>query len=265
MRRGQAQGGGRSGWPHSVAGSGRCSGGWLLDHRADPTRSPADGSLRLGLNETLLSSAGEAAGAVRTADTEVTAAAQGLRAALNGDLQNVVQRRDVNNGARGAAMRDVTDALARLRRARHDGDEVARRTASCRRACGLGSNGGRRPRRVARGSTTRRRPGGRAPHCCRTCRSRGPTGQRGEGARCRFRCRPRLPIRADERQLCSVVARHPPRGACRVCRVQRRAGGATFVNLMASLRTEPSASRWSVTLSASSATRRRSPGPARRA
>ena len=79
----------------------------------------------LGLDEALLSTAGGAARRVGTAATTVTEATQALEAALRSDLQHVELRADVDARDRDVALRTLDDALAGLRGARQDSDAAA--------------------------------------------------------------------------------------------------------------------------------------------
>lgn len=79
----------------------------------------------LGLDESLLSTASAAARRVGTAALTVIQATQALEAALRSDLQHVELRADVDARARDLALQTLHDALAGLRGVRQDSDAAA--------------------------------------------------------------------------------------------------------------------------------------------
>ena len=79
----------------------------------------------LGLDPALLVAAVAAAGRVRAAAAPVSRAAHALEAALRADLQQVQRRADVDDSGRDLASGALSEALADLRWARRDNDAVA--------------------------------------------------------------------------------------------------------------------------------------------
>lgn len=195
----------------------------------------------LGLDEALLSTAGAAARGVSAAAATVLEAARVLEAALRADLQHVERRADVDDSGRQAALRTLSDALAGLRQARHHSDAaaaalraavepvVSTRTASAgllellEAARHAGALVAELRRAAARARADTRLANAEKALAAAAATVLDSRFEQMSGSITRWW----LTIRPEE-----LVA---------FAGVQRRAGGATFVNLIASLRTDPTA------------------------
>jgi len=190
----------------------------------------------LGLDAALLTTAGAAAKRVGTAATAVVEATQALETALRSDLQQVQRRDDVNDRGRHATLRTLTEALAGLREARHDSDAAA---AALRAAVEpvvstrTASAGLEELLEAARHSTALaaelRRAAARAQADLRLANA-----EKALAAAAATVLDSRFEQMSDSITRWWLTIR--PEELVAFAGVQRRAGGATFVNLMASLR-----------------------------
>ncbi len=195
----------------------------------------------LGLDAGLLLAAGAGAGRVTTAGATVAEAAQALEAALRADLEQVQRRADVDDPGRHLAAQALAEALAGLQEARHESDAAA---AALRAA-------------VEPVVSTRTANAGLA-ELLEAVRHADALVAELRGAAARARADARLAIAEkalgagaatvlDSRfeQMSESISRWwltiRPEELVAFAGVQRRARGATFVNLMASLRTNPTA------------------------
>jgi len=213
------------------------AGGWT----AQQVQLARQQMVGLGLDEALLTAAGAAARRVHAAATTVAEATKALEAALKSDLQHVDRRADLDSRPRDVALRNLTEVLAGLRRAQHDSDEAA----TALRAS------------VEPVVSTRTASAG-LDELLEAARQAGDLTSELYRAAARAKADTRL---ANAEKALSVAAATVldsrfeqmsdsitrwwitirPEELVAFAGVQRRAGGATFVNLMASLRTNPTA------------------------
>lgn len=210
------------------------AGSWTADQVRLARQQMAD----LGLDEALLTTAGAAVGRVRDAATDVDAAAQALQATLSTDMRHVSRRADVDESARAAALRRLADALAGLGLARQGSDEaaaalrgsvepvVSTRTAGAGLAELLETVQNARPLAVEL-----RRAAARAEADARLANA-----EKALAAAAATVLDSRFERMSDSITRWWLTIR--PEELVGFAGVQRRAGGATFVNLMASLRTD---------------------------
>lgn len=195
----------------------------------------------LRLDEALLTAAGAAAGGVRVAATTVATAAQTLQAALSSDLQHVDRRADVDDSARDGALRHLTDALAGLRRARHDSEEAATALQTAVEPVVLTRTAGAG---LAELLEAARHANALAAELRRAA-ARADADTRLANAEKALATGAATVLDSRFEQMSDSITRWwltiRPEELVAFAGVQRRAGGATFVNLMASLRTDPTA------------------------
>lgn len=213
------------------------AGSWTAEQVRLARRQMVD----LGLDAGLLATAGAAAGRVRVAAATVGEATEALEAALRAALEQVQLRVDVNDRPRNSAGRTLAEALASLREARHDSDGAA--AALCAAVEPAVST------RTAKAGLTELIEAARHAGALATELRRAAAGQQADA---RLAAAEKAPEAAaatvlDSRfeQMSDSITRWwltiRPEELVAFAGVQRRARGATFVNLMASLRTDPTA------------------------
>lgn len=213
------------------------AGGWT----AQQVQLARQQMVGLGLDEALLTTASAAARRVHAAATTVAEATKALETACRSDLQHVDRRADLDASPRDAALRNLIEVLADLRRAQHDSDEAA----SALRAS------------VEPVVSTRTASAG-LDELLEAARHAGELACELDRAAARAKADARLTnaekalstaagrvLDSRFEQMSASIARWwltiRPEELVAFAGVQRRAGGATFVNLMASLRTDPTA------------------------
>ncbi len=195
----------------------------------------------LGLDERLLLTAGAAAGRVRTAGATVAEAVQALETALQADLEQVQRRADVEGRVRHLAAVALAEGLTGLQKARHDSDAAAAELQAA----------------VEPVVSTRTAKAGLAElleatrHAdalaaeLRRAAARSQAETRLAGAEKALEAAAATVLDARFEQMSDSITRWwltiRPEELVAFAGVQRRARGATFVNLMASLRTDPTA------------------------
>lgn len=195
----------------------------------------------LGLDAALLLAAGAAAGRVRTAGATTAAATQALEAALQADLEQVQRRAEVNDHGRQLAARALAEALAGLREARHDSDAAA---AALRAAVEPVVS----TRTAKAGLAELLEAAGHADVLAaefRRAAARAQADARLASGEKALEAAAATVLDARFEQMSDSITRWwltiRPEKLVAFAGVQRRARGATFVNLMASLRTDPTA------------------------
>jgi len=195
----------------------------------------------LGLDVALLTTAGAAAKRVGTAATTVDEATQTLETALRSALQFVQRRDDVDDRGLHAALRALTDALAGLREARRDSDTAA-----------VALRGAVEPvvsTRTASAGLVELLEAARHAHALaaelRRAAARAEADARLGDAEKALAAAAATVLDARFERMSDSITRWwltiRPEELVAFAGVQRRAGGAMFVNLMASLRTDPAA------------------------
>lgn len=193
----------------------------------------------LGLGETLLNNAGGAASQVRTAAAAVETAGQALQAALTTNVQHVSERADPDESASSAALQQLNVALAALREASRNShgaanalQETIEPAVSARTAeAGLSEL-----------LEAARHAGALAVELRHATARSAADARLGDAEKALATASGSvLDSRFD--QMSESITRWwltiRPEELVGFAGVQRRAGGATFVNLRASLRTDP--------------------------
>ncbi len=195
----------------------------------------------LGLGEALLLAAGTTAQRVVAAASTAQDAAQFLEASLQADLQHVERRADLDDQGREAALRSMAEALAGLRRVRQDSDL----TAAALRA-GVEPVVSTRTAKagLAELLLAARHADTLVPELRRAAvRARADT--RLANAEKALAAAVATVLDSRFEQMSGSIARWwltiRPEELVAFAGVQRRAAGTTFVNLMASLRTDSTA------------------------
>lgn len=195
----------------------------------------------LGLDEALLGGAGEAVMRVRDAAKAADGAVAALQAALSADVQRLSQRADVDESAHSATSRQLNDALAGLRRAHQDSQDAAAalreavEPAVAARTASAGLNELLEAVQHAGALATElRRAAAQSAAEIRLVNAEKALATAAASV---------LDSRFD--RMSESITRWwltiRPEELVGFAGVQRRAGGATFVNLMASLRTDSTA------------------------
>ncbi len=195
----------------------------------------------LGLDAGLLVAAGAAAGRVRVAAATVDEAIQALEAALRADLEQVQRCGDVDDRNRGLTGWALAEALVGLREARHDSDAAA---AALHEAVEPVVSTRTAKAGLAELIEATRHADGLATELRRAA-ARQQADTRLAAAEKALEAAAATVLDSRFEQMSDSITRWwltiRPEELVAFAGVQRRARGATFVNLMASLRTDPTA------------------------
>ncbi|MGI8537513.1 MAG: AAA family ATPase [Mycobacteriales bacterium] len=195
----------------------------------------------LGLEEAILLAAGAAARRVGSAASSVQEAAQVLEATLRADLQDVERRADLDDQGRNAALRSLGEALAGLRLVRQDSDAAA---AALRAAVEPVVSTRTAKAGLVELLVAARHADTLVPELRRAA-ARDRADTRLADAEKALAAAAATVLDSRFEQMSGSIARWwltiRPEELVAFAGVQRRAAGTTFVNLMASLRTDSTA------------------------